>query len=140
MPTLTSLAILDGQGRHATELPRNGNGTLVFSAAAHEELAYRRIVSDGTKVFFRRRGTNTWVQLTPVEIGEEDGAQEAHGRPPAGIIYRVDLVDALRLPEGEIELLVEVRNEQGNTATWQIAPAFVTAPAARTIGRRRSVR
>jgi hypothetical protein len=140
LPTLTSLAILYGQGRHATTLPRNGNGTLVFSAAAHEELSYRRIVSDATNVFFRRRGTNTWVQLTPVQIGEEDAAQEALGRQPAGVIYRVDLADALRLPEGEIELRIEVRNEQGNTAAWQIAPAFVTVPAARTIGRRRSVR
>lgn len=140
VPTLTSLAILDGQGRHATTLPRNGNGTLIFSAAAHEELSYRRIVSDATNVFFRRRGTNTWVQLTPVQIGEEDGTHEALGRPPAGTIYRVDLTDALRLPEGEIELRIEVRNEQGNTAAWQIAPAFVTVPATRTIGRRRSVR
>ncbi|HYK01864.1 MAG TPA: S8 family serine peptidase [Thermoanaerobaculia bacterium] len=140
LPTLTSLAILDGQGRHATTLPRNGNGTLVFSAAAHEELSYRRVVSDATNVFFRRRGTNTWVQLTPVQLGEEDGAQEGQGRPPAGVIYRVDLADALRLPEGEIELRIEVSNDQGNTAAWQIAPAFVTVSAARTIGRRRSVR
>jgi subtilisin family serine protease len=140
LPTLTSLAILDGQGRHASTLPRNGNGTLVFSAAAHEELSYRRIVSDATNVFFRRRGTNTWVQLTPVQTGEEDGTHEALGRPPAGIVYRVDLADVLRLPEGEIELRIEVRNEQGNTSAWQIAPAFVTVPATRTIGRRRSVR
>jgi hypothetical protein len=123
-PSLTSLAILDGAGRHATRLPMNGNATLIFSAADHEELAYRRIVDSATKVFFRRRNTNSWVQLTAVATGAEETATNL-GRAPSGVVYRVDLRDALRLGAGEYELMIEIGDEQGNTTTWQLAPAFL---------------
>jgi hypothetical protein len=130
VPSLTSLAVLDGAGRHVTQLPRNGNGSVVFSAAGHDESGYRRIVTDGTKVFFRRRGTLTWVQLTPVQTGEDTAV---------GVIYRVDLADALRVPAGEIELGIEIRDEQGSVMSWE-TPAFtITAERAPT-GKRRSVR
>ncbi|HYO74896.1 MAG TPA: S8 family serine peptidase [Thermoanaerobaculia bacterium] len=139
VPALTSLAIVDGVGRHITHLPRNGNGALIFSAAAHNGAEYRRVVADRTKVFFRRRGTMTWVQLSVVEIGEDANAVESHGRGPAGVIFRGDLADVLRLPEGEIELSITIANEQGNLATWDLSPAFVTgAPIATP--KRRSVR
>jgi subtilisin family serine protease len=134
-PSLTSLAILDGSGRHATRLPANGNASLIFSAADHEEFAYRRVVDSATKVFFRRRNTNTWVQLTPVATGEETATNL--GRSPSGVIYRVDLEDALRLGPGEYELAIEIGDEQGNSTTWQLAPAFIVETGAG--GRRRAV-
>ena len=130
VPSLTSFAVLDAAGRHATALPRNGNGTLVFSAADHEDGAYRRIVPEATTVFFRRRGTQTWVQATPVQTGEDTAV---------GVIYRVDLADALRLPAGEIEIGIEIRDEQGNVVTWE-TPAFTTTEERVPVGKRRSVR
>ena len=129
-PSITSLAILDGFGRHATDLAKNANGWLYFSAADHDQLQYRRIAEEATTVFFRMRGNNTWVQLTTVATGEEPGG--------VGTTYRVDLRDALRV-EGEVELAIEVADEQGSTATWTVAPAFVVGPA-ETLPRRRSVR
>lgn len=134
-PSLTSLAILDGAGRHATRLPMNGNASVIFSAADHDEFLYRRVVDSATKVFFRRRNSNTWVQLTPVATGAEETATNL-GRSPSGVIYRVDLRDALRLGPGEYELAIEVGDEQGNTTTWQLAPAFIVEGAG---GRRRAV-
>lgn len=130
-PLITSLAVVDGTGRGATALAKDGNGTLLFSAADHESLAYRRVVDAATAVFFRPRGTTTWVQLTPVLDGEQQGG--------AGSLYRVDLRDALRV-EGEIELTIEVADEQGNRASWLLSPAFVVGPASAANPRRRAVR
>jgi Subtilase family len=111
-PALTSFAVLDGTGRHATRLPVNGNGTLVFSAPVQQ-----------TSVFFRRRDRTTWVQLTPVATGEEN--------LEIGVVYRVDLEDALRLGAGEYEIAVNLTDFEGESTSWQIAPAFIaeTAPA-----------
>ncbi|HEX8255007.1 MAG TPA: S8 family serine peptidase [Thermoanaerobaculia bacterium] len=139
VPAITSLAIVDGVGRHVTHLPRNGNGALIFSAAAHDGTAYRRVAADRTRVFFRRRGAMTWVQLSVVETGEDATVDESHRRAPAGVIFRGDLADVLRLPEGEIELSITVANEQGNLATWELSPAFVTG-APKPTPKRRSVR
>lgn len=136
-PSLTSLAILDGAGRHTTRVPMNANASLIFSAADHEQFQYRRLVDSATKVFFRRRHTNTWVQLTAVATGAEETATNL-GRSPSGVVYRVDLRDALRLGAGEYELAIEVGDQQGNTTTWQLAPAFLVEAAAPG-GRRRAV-
>lgn len=116
-PALTSLAVLDGTGRRATKLVREGNGSFVFSAtdAAHAH------------AFFRRLGHNTWVELTPVAIGTDE---------TAGTIYRIDLADALRVPEGEIEMAIEIADDAGTYTTWQ-GPVFtLETPSVR----RRAVR
>lgn len=136
-PSITSLAILDGAGRHATRLPANGNASLVFSAADHDEYVYRRVTN--ADVFFRRRGSNAWIELTAVATGDEETADNL-GRWPAGLVFRVDLADALRLGPGEYEVAIEVRDEEGITSTWQIAPAFlvetaVTQPRRRAAGK-----
>ncbi|HYH08911.1 MAG TPA: S8 family serine peptidase [Thermoanaerobaculia bacterium] len=103
-PAITSVAIVDGSGRHATTLPRNGNGALIFSAVD--------AVTAGA--FFRRAGTNTWVQLTPVATGTD---------AILGTIYRIDLADALRMPEGAIEISIDTRDDAGSWTSWQ-ATAF----------------
>jgi myo-inositol-hexaphosphate 3-phosphohydrolase len=119
LPSITSLAVVDAFGSHAATLPRNGNGALFFSSTGN-----------AAAVFFRRRGLQTWVQATAVETAQD----ETYGR-----IYRVNLADALRLDAGEIEIAIEIRNEQGNTARWQLTPAFAIT-ANQTDGKRRSVR
>jgi hypothetical protein len=109
LPSITSLAILDGVGRHAARLARDGNGSLVFSLRD----------ANGVGVFFRPLGRTTWIQLTPVATGEA--------------MYRVDLADALRF-DGAIELRIEALGENDSAAVWQLAPAFL---AERTEGKRR---
>jgi hypothetical protein len=103
-PAITSLAIVDGSGRHATTLPRNGNGALIFSATDTVR----------TGAFFRRAGTNTWVQLTPV-------ATSSHA--VLGTIYRIDLADALRMPDGAIEISIDTFDDAGSSTSWS-AKAF----------------
>ena len=106
LPTLTSLAVLDAAGRHTSRLPLRGDGALVFST------------SDATPgVAFRRRGALTWVQLTPVRVGEDASY---------GVIHRVDLADALRIG-GDIEIAIELSNGTGS-ARW-VAPAFTATEA-----------
>jgi len=113
LPSITSLAVLDGLGRHATRLPVNGNGALVFSAPVQQ-----------TSVFVRQRGRTTWVQLTPVAAGED--------------VYRVDLRNALQLGAGEYEIVVNLTDTHGNTTSWQFAPAFIAEVL--PLGRQRAVR
>jgi hypothetical protein len=103
-PAFTSLAIVDGSGRHATTLPRNGNGALIFSA----------LDTVRASAFFRRVGTNTWVQLTPVATSEHT---------TLGTFYRIDLTDALRMPEGVIEVSIDTYDAEGASTSWQ-ARAF----------------
>lgn len=134
-PAITSFAILDGTGRHANRLRANGNGTLLFAAADHEQMEYERVVD--AQVFFRRVGTNTWVQLTAVATGDEDLGDD-YGRWAAGLVYRVDLGNALQLGVGQYEIAIEVRDAQGNTTAWQIAPAFLVENGP-SLGRRRAV-
>lgn len=136
MPSVTSFAILDGAGRHTSRLPVNGNGVLYFSAADFELGAYRRVVPGATKAFFRRRNTLAWQPLSPVATGDEETSDDVD-RLPSGLLYRVDLRDALRQGSGEYEIKLEIADEQGNTTTWQVAPAFLADVVQG--GRRRAV-
>jgi hypothetical protein len=137
LPAVTSLAILDGTGRHAAALPANGNGSILFSAADYSGGQYQRVVAGATRAFFRRRGTAEWTPLTAVATGAEESVHD-HGRWPAGMLFRADLRDALRNGPGAYELAIEVADEQGNTTRWQTGQAFVVeaVPA----GKRRVVR
>ena len=116
-PTITSLAMLDGTGRHTTTLPRNGNGAVIFSA----------LDTVRADAFFRRAGTNTWVQLTPVATTED---------PSLGTIYRIDLTNALQMPDGAIELSIDTVDETGNSTSWQSVAFTVDSSAPK----RRAVR
>ncbi len=136
MPSVTSFAILDGAGRHTSRLPVNGNASLFFSAADFELGSYRRIVPGATRAFFRRRNTLAWQPLTPVATGDEETSDDID-RWPSGLIYRVDLREALRQGPGEYEIKLEIADEQGNTTTWQVAPAFIADVVQG--GRRRAV-
>jgi len=133
-PAVTSLAILDGTGRHTTTLQANGNGAVLFSAAANELGAYRRVAS--SKAFFRRRGTETWTPLTAVATGEEE-TEHDHGNRPAGMLFRADLRDALRSGPGEYELAIDTSDANGNTTRWQTGHAFTIELV---VAKRRAVR
>lgn len=135
-PAITSLAILDAAGRHTSRLPLLGNGTLVFSIADTDANGvYRRIAGGSTGVFFRQSGKSTWIQLTPVEVAEE--GSEITERAPVGVVYRVDLANALQF-EGGIELAISAADENGATTSWHLAPAFVSERG--PLIRRRAVR
>ena len=129
-PALTSLVVLDGAGRSATTLEKDGNGWLYFSAVDHDGLRGTPVVAAATEVFFRRRGTSAWVQLQPVATSED--------REGTGTVFRAELRDALRV-EGEIELAIEVADEEGSTTSWTVAPAFIVGPRDGS-PRRRAVR
>lgn len=137
MPAVTSLAILDGTGRHTGTLPVNGNGAILFSAADYAGGVYQRVAAGATKAYFRRHGTGTWLPLTAVATGDEEPVHD-HSRWPAGLLFRADLADALRNGPGEYELAIEVADETGNTTRWQTGIAF-RAQATAT-GKQRAVR
>ena len=118
LPSVTSFAV--------------SHDSLVFSAADFEGETYRRVPEDLTKVFFRRRGGSTWVQLTALRIDEEEGTYEELVRLPYGNVYRVDLADALRISR-DIEIAIELTDTDGNSTTS-------TTPVVLPAARRRAVR
>jgi len=120
-PAFTWLSIHDAVGRRATRLPYNGNASLVFAAA--------NAITSRTSIFFRRSGSTTWVQLTPVETGVD---------AEAGTIYRVDLADALRV-RGDIDIAIGIGDVDGNTTEWTLERAF-TSFEEPTRTKRRAVR
>ena len=120
LPVITSMAVLDGAGRHAARLPQNGNGSLLFSLQ-HAHAA---------GLFFRVRGRQTWTQLVPVAFAHDDAR---------GTLYRADLGEALRFA-GEIELRVEAMGANDSALAWEAGPAFISeagepGPKRRAAGR-----
>jgi hypothetical protein len=136
-PALTSLAVLDAEGRHTSSLPVNGAGALVLSAGdydlSYEGAVYRPGSLVVRSVFYRRAGNLTWTQLSTEVTGEDADASAA--RTPAGMLLRADLAETL-LREGAIDLRIELLDAAGNSAVMTMEPAYRVAKARRRGARR----
>jgi subtilisin family serine protease len=148
-PTLTALRVMNGQGRLAERLARNGNASLFFAAgdfdyppANQRNLgSTRELKREATKAFYRAHGTAAWIPLTPVHQGSDLGSVLALRRFPAGEMYRADLSAATRAGADAVDLRIDVEDVAGNRTTWTQSPAMLvfddgTPPPVR----RRSVR
>ena len=105
-PTLTSLAIFDESGARTSRIVVNRGGSLVFSVKDTNEAR--------TRVFWRRRTAVTWVELGLTMTGEDAAV---------GRIYRGDLADVSGVA-GEIVLVFESTDADGNTLSHTLEPAF----------------
>ncbi|MFA6957430.1 MAG: S8 family serine peptidase [Thermoanaerobaculia bacterium] len=136
-PAVTSLAVLDAEGRHASSLPLNGAGALVLSVGdydlAYEGPVYRPGSLVLRSVFYRRSGALTWTQLSAEVTGEDADASAA--RTPAGMILRAGLAETL-LREGAIDLRIELVDAAGNSAVMTMEPAYRVEKARRRGARR----
>jgi len=136
-PAVTSLAVLDAEGRHVSSLPLCGAGALVLSAGdydlAYEGPVYRPGSLVLGSVFYRRSGALTWTQLS-TEVTGEDAADSA-ARTPAGMIMRAGLGETL-LREGAIDLRIELVDAAGNSAVMTMEPAYRVEKARRRGARR----
>jgi subtilisin family serine protease len=118
-PAMTSLAIFDESGARTSHIAVKRGGSLVFSIKDTNETR--------TRVFWRRRTASTWVELGLTMTGED----AAIGR-----IYRGDLAD-ISARAGEIVLVFESTDADGNTLSHTVEPAFRVEPGT---SRRRAAR
>jgi subtilisin family serine protease len=145
-PTITTLRIVNGEGRLAERFERNAEAAVLFSAT---DLAYvaralgitRDLKREATRVSYRIHGTTEWHPVSAVWQSSNHGAAETLNHFPAGELWRADLSAATRSGAEAIDLRIEIEDVPGNRSTWTQAPAFAigtaTAPAP---GKRRSVR
>jgi subtilisin family serine protease len=131
-PTLTTLRVMNGQGRIAERLDRTSNASLFFAAA---DLEYppaeqrrfgstRELKREVTKAFYRPHGTPNWLPLIPVHQGSDLGSVDALHRFPAGEMYRADLSSVTRSGAVAVDLRIEIEDLAGNRTTWTQSPAI----------------
>jgi subtilisin family serine protease len=134
-PTLTSLRVVDGQGRIAASVPRNSGAALHFAAADIDytlDNRTRAMKPEATRAWYRASGAGTWLPLPVAFQRSDNGSFMTLGRMPAGDLYRVDL-SSTTAGSGGVDLRVEIEDAAGNRSSWTLAPAFaVTAPKRRS--------
>lgn len=149
-PTLTTLRVLDAQGRAASRLARNSNASLFFAAGDYfyppntprdRFGSTRDLKREATRVSYRPHGSAGWIPLTPVHQGSDLGDVNLLQRFPAGEMYRADLSSATRAGTDAVDLRIEIEDVAGNRTTWTQSPAIVlTGEAPPPSGKRRSAR
>lgn len=131
-PTLTSLRIVDHNGRLAEQFDPHAAAALVFSAADFDyPFGIRTLAmkTEATRVSYRFAGTSEWRPLAVVFNGSDTGSFSELGRLPAGDLYRADLSPATI--GGAVDLRIEVEDVHGNRTTWTQSPAFMATAGPR---------
>ena len=123
-PTLTTLFVLDGNGRLTRELVPRGLASLYFSAADYGYTpgkVYQPVRSNSTQVSYRYEGTTAWTQLPVTEMSEDTGAESRLG---GGVLYRVDLSSVANVNWARVDLKIDLADNAGNTTAVVMQPAF----------------
>jgi hypothetical protein len=138
-PAITSLSIGDGSGRVSSTLPTGSASTLTFSAVDLATFAFGEVQRERTVVEVRAHGAGgavPWVALNAVEVGEDFTSPPELGRPPDGILYRVDLAGITSSLTGAVDLKISIEDPSGNSTVYALEPAFVVRGGrARTVAR-----
>ncbi|HYK06118.1 MAG TPA: S8 family serine peptidase [Thermoanaerobaculia bacterium] len=142
-PTLTSMRVVDSQGRTTDRLSTGDAAVLQFSVA---DLDYLRAATalptrpESTRAWFRIAGTGTWQPLSVTITGSEAGNTNTLGHIPAGDLYSASLASATAIPNVRLDLRVEFADPAGNSVRWTHEGAVMVGTPVETGGRRRSVR
>lgn len=132
-PSLTSLRIVDANGRSVTNIGV-GTETLQFSARESvysftNQIRHHELDSAATRVWWRSHGSSEWRALDINLTGIDYGAQDRAG--PAGTIYRASLRHIAATQRGAIDLKFALASPTGATTEWTMEPAFFVTPARR---------
>jgi subtilisin family serine protease len=143
-PTLTSMRVVDSQGRTTDRLNNGDAAALQFSIA---DLDYLRAASalptrpESTRAWYRITGTGgSWQPLSVTITGTESGNTNILGHVPAGDLYSASLAAATAVPNVRLDLRLEFADPAGNTVRWTHEGAIVVGTPDEKGGRRRSVR
>jgi hypothetical protein len=114
-PIITSFQIRNAAGRMASNLSKNEQARLTFSAKV---LAFplQVPVGDSTRIYYRKFKTTEWIPL-PVIPGTVNAEKE-------GTIYAASLAPATTVDSVAIDLKIRVVDQSGNAAEQILAPAF----------------
>jgi subtilisin family serine protease len=140
-PQLTSIRLLDGDGRMADALDAGGRGSLLLSAADYEyhfvPTAYKPFRAETTTVSYRYHSAAGWSSLTLTQVLEDAGTETRLGE---GMLYRADLSSITHIAGARqlIDLKIEITDVAGNTAAYELESAFMIGSESGP--RRRSVR
>jgi subtilisin family serine protease len=120
-PTLTSLRVIDAQGRTTDRLNFGEAAALRFSAV---DVDYTRGATslpsrlEATKAWYRVAGTETWQPLSVAVIASESGSIASLGHFPSGDRYEALLNAATATRNVLLDLRVEFADPAGNTVRW----------------------
>jgi subtilisin family serine protease len=127
-PLLTSIRLLDGDGRMTDGLAAGGRGSLQLTAADYEyefvPTAYKPFRAETTTVSYRHHGAAAWSPLPLTQVLEDRGRETRLG---TGILYRADLSSITRIAGARqlIDLKIEITDVAGNTAAYELESAFM---------------
>ncbi|HEX8619696.1 MAG TPA: hypothetical protein VF911_19095, partial [Thermoanaerobaculia bacterium] len=142
-PTLTSMRVVDAQGKTTDRLNAGETATLQFSVA---DLDYLRGASslptrpEATRAWFRVAGTEAWQPLSVSIAGVESGSLNSLGHVPSGDQYSAPLAAATAMANVRVDLRVEFADPAGNSVRWTHEAALTVGNPADAARRRRSVR
>jgi subtilisin family serine protease len=132
-PTLTSMSVVDAEGRLTDRLTRGDAASLRFSVADFDYTQAATALPgrpEATKAWVRVSGTETWQPLTVNVTGTESGSLNSLGHIPAGDLYSASLASATAVDGKWLDLRVEFADPAGNKVRWtQEAAVSVGEPS-----------
>ena len=137
-PSLTSLRIIDGDGRIVTGVAPRAAATLLFSASdlTFEPGGYPSHITGthATRASWRIAGGN-WQEL-PLTVTRSDFGEPAELHyMPTGVHYSADLGPITHSVVGDIDLRIELEDASGNTSTSIMEDAFTIGARRRASGK-----
>jgi subtilisin family serine protease len=126
-PTLTSLRIVDSEGRNTDRLAHREAASLRFSAADFDYTKATQTLPsrpEATRAWVRAHGSSEWIALPLTIEGSESGNANSLRHLPAGDLYRADLAAITAVRDTLFDLRIDLEDPAGNRATWTQSPAF----------------
>jgi subtilisin family serine protease len=120
-PTFTSLRICNSAGVPTCQLKHDEAAVLRFSAAAYVNISlwereYQPIVSDSTRIYYKKYGTDHWIPLEFKELTEDISG--------IGFLYAADLSRLTSDDSAAFGIKLYIEDQSGNAAEWILDPAF----------------
>ena len=117
-PRLSSLQIRNSEGVLTYQLELNELASLRFSATdnVYPWNTYQPIVSDSTRLYYKKLGTDIWQPLEFEELLEDTSS--------IGTIYSADLSGLTGTDSSAYGIKMYIEDQSGNSAEWTLDPAF----------------
>jgi len=117
-PRLSSLQIRNSEGVPTYQLEQSESATLRFSATDNTYPCniYQPIISDYTRLYYKKFGTDIWQPLEFEELLEDTS--------DIGTLYSADLSRLTGTDSSAYGIKIYIEDQSGNSAEWTLDPAF----------------
>jgi hypothetical protein len=132
-PQITSLRILNREGKAVGKLRTGEPATLTFSVAdfpvvkgnsGEPIMRYQSIPPDSTHLYYKKSGVEAWREL-PVTKVREDSSY--------GFLFAGNLSEVTSLDSIAIDLKIAAEDPSGNAIAWTQEPAFIVGNLATAV-------